>query len=901
MLQSGQANWGENVKTVAKLGLLPLLALGAPAPLSASAPAAATAETAASQNGRTVTQLDQGWRFRFGEEADSVAQPGFDDAAWHGVSLPHSWNRIGSYGTQRNLTSDNRQGIGWYRLAWNAPAAAPGQRHYLDFGAVSKIADIWVNGVHVGRHAGAFSRFRIDVTKVWRPGQPNLIAVRADNSEPEAGKPTGETIPLSGDFFVHGGIYRQVSLITTGEAGIDLLDFGGPGVYARAENVSAQSANVRVLTRLRNRGRKSRKLDVVVALRDAKGVTVGQARSAVILKPGTAEKEVTIALASPHLWNGTSDPYLYTVTADVLERGARIDSVTQPLGVRSFRFDADNGFFLNGSHVKLHGVSRHQDKLDKGWALTPQDHVEDMALISEMGANTVRQAHYQHADEWSDAADQAGMVVWAELPYVTSPGLAGGKGSPELWANAEQQLRELIRQNWNHPAIMMWSIGNEVDSAKGFGAKQAQPLALLQRLNALAKQEDPTRPTTFADCCEDLGMIQTAGEKLAGTADLIGYNRYYGWYYPKPLEAAARLAAQMDKFHAKHPALPISISEYGAGGAISQHSDNVRAGYLNFTGRPQPEEFESFVHEQNWPVIRDRDYISASWVWAMFDFSSDLRGEGDSVDLNTKGLVTADRKERKDAFWYYKAQWSPQPTVHITSKHYLDRPYATIEVKAYTNADRASLSLNGKPIGEVRCADRICRWPNVTLRSGTNEAVVTAKVGGTPLTDSATWNGPDASKGIRIEAGDLAGHVVAGKRFGSDNFVTGGTPMVLNMGGFGGRTLMAPRKVAAANPELYDFWREGDAFSYAIPVPDGSWTVTIHTFEPRPAAGADVMMSATANGRTVLAPFNVKAAAGDALKGIERSFKVRVKGGMLNLAFAGQNGKAVVAAIEIAR
>lgn len=880
-----------------------LAALLTPAQLQAAPPEV----PGATANPREIIALGDGWRFKLGQ-GDAAQAPDFDDGGWESVSVPHSWNRIGEYRTTRSAEASNTQGVGWYRLSYTAPQLPKGKRVYLDFGAVGAIADVWVNGTHVGQHRGAFSRFRFDVTQYWKPGAANVIAVKADNSKPEVDSSTEEVIPLHGDFFVHGGIYRGVSLITADEAGIDLLDHGGPGVYARAENIrpsgQAHAADIAVETRLRNQGAKARQLSTVTTITDAAGNVRGTANSKpAILNAGTAlSQTASIKLDGAHLWDGRADPYLYSVTVEVRDGSRTIDRVTQPLGIRSFRFDADTGFFLNGKHVKLHGVSRHQDRFAQGWALTRQDHAEDMAMIAEMGANTVRQAHYQHADEWSDEADKAGMVVWAEVPYVTTPSLRGGQGSPALWANAEQQLRELIRQNYNHPAIMMWSIGNEVDSAKGFGVKgdPPKPLALLQHLEKVAKAEDPTRPTTFADCCEDLGMMQTAGENLAGTADLIGYNRYFGWYMPQPLKAREQLGAQMDKFHAKHPTLPISISEYGAGGAVSQHSDNIAAGFLNFMGRPQPEEFLSFVHEQNWPAIRERDYIFASWVWNMFDFTSDLREEGDSIDLNTKGLVTFDRKVKKDAFYYYKAQWNPEPMIALTGKRYVDRAYPAMEVKAYSNAERATLIVNGATIGEAPCPDRICIWRDVALRPGANEAAVTASINGTQVTDKAVWNGIDPAKGIRIDTGDLAGRQLSGRIFGSDNFVTGGQPMVLNMGGFGGRRMMALRSVEAADAQLYDYWREGDAFSYAIPVPNGRWKVTIHTFEPRPT-GPDTLMSVKANGATGLAPFNVKQAAGGPLKGISRSFPVTVKDGTLRLDFAGQGGKAVVAAIEVSK
>lgn len=870
-----------------------------PHPSLAQAPTVPAASQAA--EGRSAIPLDQGWRFHFGDTGEAPAASDFDDAGWEKVAVPHSWNRLGSYGDTRSPQTDNRQGMGWYRLHLQAPALRKGQRVYLDFGAVSKIADVWVNGQHVGTHKGAFARFRFDVTAQWKPGADNIIAVRADNSKPVPGSSTAETLPLAGDFFVHGGMYRAVSLLTLDEASFDPLDYGGPGIYARADNISSDSAQVHILARLRNSGGHGRQLQLTTIIRDASGAQAARSDQPVKLPKGTLEKQVSLTLPSPHRWNGTADPYLYSITAQLSEKGRPVDSVVQPLGIRDYRADVNQGFILNGKHLALHGVSRHQDRPDEGWALTPADHAQDMAFAKEIGANTIRQAHYQHADEWSAEADRAGMVVWAELPYVTSPSVTGGQGSPELWANADQQLRELIRQNYNHPSIMMWSVGNEVDSAKGFavGKEIMKPLALLQHLNALAKQEDPFRPTVFADCCEELGLVKTAGEMLAGTTDLIGYNRYYGWYYPQPQKAREQLGAQLDHFHAKHPGLPMSLSEYGAGGAITQHSDNLADGYLNFTGTPHPEEYLSWYHEQNWAAIRERPYIFASWVWNLFDFASDLRKEGDSIDLNNKGLVTADRKTRKDAFYFYKAQWSAEPTLYLTGKRYVERAYPSIEVKAYSNAARASLSLNGTPVGEVPCQQGICLWHDVRLRPGDNRAVVTASLNGAALQDEAVWNGPDPAKGIFIHSGSMGSSEISGHRFGSDMFVTGGIPVVLNMGGFAGQRAMAPRAVTAQQPALYDYWREGDAFSYHIPVPNGRWRVTIHSFEPRKALKDPVLMSVDANGRAALAPFDVSKEAGGPMRGLSKTFDVTVANGKLDLDFKGEGGRAVVAAIEV--
>lgn len=634
-------------------------------------------------------------------------------------------------------------------------------------------------------------------------------------------------------------------------------------------------------------------------IRDAAGKIVAHESRPVTLAQGWQDVAARLELAEPHRWDGRADPYLYSVAVTLLDGGLALDSVTQPLGLRTFRFDADAGFFLNGEHLKLHGVSRHQDRMGKGWALSPEDHAEDMALVKELGANTIRQAHYQHADEWSDEADKAGIVVWAEVPHVAAPSLTGGKGSAELWANAEQQLREHIRQNYNHPSIAMWSIGNEVNSAHGFGvsSEPPKPLALLKRLNEVAKEEDPLRATTFADCCEELSMMETGGEKLTGTADLVGYNRYFGWYMPQPLDARKQFGEHLDMLHSRHPDVPMSISEYGAGAGRSQHSDDPLSGFVNFIGRPQPQEYQAWVHEQTWPVIAARDYIFASWVWNMFDFVSDLREEGDSVDLNTKGLVTFDRKEKKDAFYYYMAAWNDKPVLTLAGKGYRERAYPVMDVKAYTNAARASLTVNGQKIGVAECPNYTCVWKRVALEPGENEAVVEA---GT-LTDRTAWIGPDPAQGIRIDAGNLATSVIGGHRFGSDTFVSGGRPMVLNLAGFGGRRMFPQRDVEAAEPALYEYWRQGDAFAYEIPVPDGDWTVLLHLFEPDPKASPDQAVTVTANGSPVVDGLNVRQAAGGSLKAVARRFPVNVTGGILKLGFASSGGNVSLAAIEIVK
>lgn len=856
------------------------------------------ASTAVNPSPRQVQDLTNNWRFHFGDVPGASA-PAFDDSAWETVRLPHTWNQLGQYGLQRNAQSDNRQGVGYYRLAFDASQAAKNGRQYLQFDGVGNVAEVWLNGVAVGVHKGAFSRFRFDVTAAIKPGARNVLVVKADNSKPAPGSSTQDVIPLGGDFFIHGGIYRGVALITAGPVGIDLLDHGGPGIYARTPEVSADTATVAITVRLRNAAASARNVTVRTEIADAAGTIVATGQAATKLASGNGELGQVLTLPRPHLWNGRADPYMYRVTVRVLDRGRELDAVTQPLGVRTFRVDKDQGFFLNGQHLALFGASRHQDRLGQGWALSPADHVQDMALMVEMGANTVRMAHYQHAQEWDDAADKTGMVAWAEIPFVNASSLEdGGAATSALVANAREQLTELIRQNYNHPSIMMWSVGNEIDLNSAFGRARnpSRAVELLRTLSNLARQEDATRPTTFADCCEETNVSgKVANPLLAGTTDLIGYNRYYGWYYDTPQD----LGAKLDYFHAKHPDLPMSVSEYGAGGALSQHSDDVAGLSVNPWGRPHPEEYETYYHEASFAALKARPYLFASWMWNMFDFASDIRAEGDAIDLNDKGLVTYDRKTRKDAFFFYKVNLNPEPMIHLNGRRYVDRAYPVADVRAYATAASAALVVNGAAIGSAACPDHICVWPRVALRPGDNTIVATAG----SLSDVIHWNGPDvAAHGLHLDAGNIGGHTSGdGTHYGSDTFFTGGNARSLNVPRRGlERDPDRKAVTGAADAGLFDYYREG-AFTYDLPVPDGTWQVTIRTFEPDPAQVATRSFAVVANGKRNAGLVMPGKLANGALKAASITIPVKVAGGHLKLDFQPVGGPALVAAIDLAK
>jgi beta-galactosidase len=757
---------------------------------------------------RVRLALDHGWRFRQTDGLSGVENPAFDDSGWTAIEVPHTWNRLGNEGTQRSPESNVVRGVGWYRLRFPAPrAGGAAKRYFLEFDGVSEIADVWLNGRYVGKHAGAFSRFRFDVTAAMDRGGENLLVVKADNSLPRPGSTTAAVIPLSGDFFVFGGIYRKVSLVVTDPVHVDMLDYGSPGVYVRTASIRPEAATVEISGRLVNDGAQPARVQVEATVADAKGTVVARASKVAILPaaagvgsgssgaargPSGSRAEASGATGSPsgagadakdaeriglggnatsahpdisldlrvpqpRLWRGTQDPYLYRAVLTIrclperregrrargegcTSQEAILDQVSQPLGLRTIAFDPDKGFFLNGAHLFLQGVSMHQDRPGKGWAISAADQEQDFKILRDLGGSAVRLAHYQHDQRSYELADELGIVAWAEIPLVNQVSFDGTPASPALADNARQQLRELIRQNYNHPSIALWSIANEVDLLATVTNGPSRPRALLESLNRLAKAEDPGRFTTLADCCEPgLTHNTSPGEgtrdPIVGITDTIGYNRYFGWYGG----TFSELGPMLDAAHARHPGLPLAVSEYGAGAALSQHSDDPSGGPFDPHGRPHPEEYQCVYHEASWNTLKERPYLWGVFIWNLFDFAVDSRKEGDLTDMNDKGLVTYDRTVAKDAFYFYRANWSRQPTLHLVGRRHVTRASAVLDVKAYSNATRAELWLNGAEQGTVPCSGGICLWRAVHLQAGSNELRATANIGGEQVSDALQW------------------------------------------------------------------------------------------------------------------------------------------------------------------
>jgi beta-galactosidase len=656
---------------------------------------------------RISTRLADGWRFLRADAPDAQA-PGFDDsgADWQNVNVPHTYNALDG----QDGGSNYYQGVAWYRRHLTAPPADAGARMYLEFDAANSIADVYLNGVYLGQHRGGFARFRFDATSAWVSGD-NVLAVKVDNAL------APDIAPLSADFTFFGGLYRDVKLVSVAPLHVDLDDHGASGVYLRTTDVTAESAQLTARVRVTNAEAAESGAELTLSVLDASGLAVATFTQTLAVPAGqTIDVELGGALTNPHLWDGRADPYLYTASVELRRDAGLLDAVVQPFGVRSFGLDPDTGFSLNGHYLDLHGVNRHQDRLDLGWAISNAEHDEDMALIHEIGASAVRLAHYQQAQYFYDLCDQEGLVVWAEIPLVNAI-----TDSDAFRENAQAQLRELILQSYNHPSIVFWGIGNEQRT------DDAPTNALLGDLASLVESEDPSRISVYAHCCGS----DTAG--VTRHSEAIGYNYYYGWY----MGTYDQVGPWADAAHAASPTTSLALSEYGAGAALSQHQEP--AVQPAAAGLFHPEEYQAVLHEAYWQQLAARPYIWGKFVWNMFDFAIDSRNEGDTPGRNDKGLVSYDRQVKKDAFFLYKANWSSDPFVHITSRRFNPRTTPTVDVKVYSNLESVTLTVNGTPLPAQSAADHIFRWSAVPLELGQNEVTAQASTGTTSASDTLVW------------------------------------------------------------------------------------------------------------------------------------------------------------------
>jgi beta-galactosidase len=484
-------------------------------------------------------------------------------------------------------------------------------------------------------------------------------------------------------------------------------------------SVSPTQAVLEVTAQVSNGTRQKAPLTLVASVLDAAGNVVVSDTQPIALAPGeTAPYFVRLTVPQPHLWNGRKDPYLYRAVVELRSTNdeAAVDRVEQPLGLRFYRVDPDQGFFLNGEPYHLHGVDRHQDRAGRGWAITEADMDEDIGLLKELGVTVIRCAHYEHSDYFYSQCDRAGILVWAEIPQVNII-----RDTPQFADTSRGQLLDLIRQNVNHPAIFAWSLGNEI------GKDSDDPHRELQDLNAVAHGEDPTRPTVEATMTE-------ARPQMNRIPDLLGWNIYPGWYGGAKEEYGRLLDARRDS--SRHGGF--AVSEYGAGANTAQHEQNPDKPKPG--GPWHPEEYQAELHEAAWAALKQRPFVWGTFVWAMFDFAVSSRHEGGQPGLNDKGLVTRDRKTKKDAFYFYKANWSDEPVLYITSRRFTERTNAVTDVKIYSNAQEPELFVNGVSQGKrSEGTNGVFIWKEVALAPGENKISAQAQADGKTLADECVW------------------------------------------------------------------------------------------------------------------------------------------------------------------
>ncbi len=659
------------------------------------------------------------------------------------ITLPHTWNNLDG----QDGGGDYYRGTGTYEIS--LPNPTPGKLQYIEFQGANHIAKVSCNGVELGTHEGGFSTFRFPLTEVLKP-ENNTLTVEVFNGK-------CHVYPQHADFTFFGGLYRDVRFIEVETPHFDLMKTGTDAVFVTAQGTGETRLDIFPVN--------AENCSVRVQLQTAEGETLFDRTQEAL--PHT---QVVTHLSNPHLWDCVDDPYCYKAVVTLLENDTPVDEISVTYGYRSFRMDPQKGFILNGRPYPLHGVCRHQDRQDKGWAISKEDHLEDAALIKEIGANTIRLAHYQHDQYFYDLCDQMGFAVWAEIPYISTH----MEGQP-AHDNTLSQMHELIAQCYNHPSIITWGIGNEIT----IGGDKPEIYPNQCALNALAKKLDPYRPTTLAH----LNRVPITDRQTRIT-DIQSYNIYYGWY----VGALEDNETVMDEFHAANPDRVYGISEYGVDNLPIWHS----AAPIN---HDYTEEYSVKYHQHMLCAFRDRPWLWATHQWNMFDFAVDSRNEGGIKGLNTKGLITHDRKLKKDAFFLYKAWWTTAPMVHIAGRRFTDRAPGERTVLVFTNQEEVTLTLNGKGF-TAKAVDHIATFEELPLAEGENRLIATVP----GAEDEITLCGVAVHNGA-YDLPDLAEAMQAANWFLED-----GESETTDYGEAGYHSMM-PFKELLANPQCMDIVR----------------------------------------------------------------------------------------------
>ncbi|MBO5260094.1 MAG: glycoside hydrolase family 2 protein [Agathobacter sp.] len=601
---------------------------------------------------REIINFNTKWAFT--KDADTI--PATMPEKWYWVTLPHSWNAIDG----QDGGNDYYRGTCYYAKELNKIDLPDASQYYLEIKGANASADVYVNGKKLASHDGGYSTWRVNITEAL--DVTNLIVIAVDNGVND------RVYPQNADFTFYGGLYRDVNIIAVNDSHFDLDYYGGPGIKVTPE-IKGADAEVEAEVYLTNAkaGQK-----IAFTIKDKEGNVVAETTQ------DAADTKAVLSIPGVHLWHGKKDPYLYTLEAALIEGEDVIDNVSTRFGCRTFEIDPEKGFILNGESYPLRGVSRHQDRWGIGNALLPEHHEEDMDLICEMGATTIRLAHYQHDQYFYDLCDERGLVIWAEIPYISSHMPTGRE-------NTISQMKELIVQNYNHPSIVVWGLSNEITMS---GQSDPDLIENHNILNDLCHEMDKTRLTTIA-----VVSMCDIHDPYIQIPDVVSHNHYFGWYGGD----TSMNGPWFDNFHKTFPNIPVGMSEYGCE-ALNWHTSDPQQG--DYT-----EEYQAYYHEELIKQLYSRPYIWATHVWNMFDFGADARNEGGENGQNHKGLVTFDRKYKKDSFYAYKAWLSDEPFVHICGKRYVDRVEDVTKVTVYSNLPEVELLVNGESLGKQTAED----------------------------------------------------------------------------------------------------------------------------------------------------------------------------------------------------
>lgn len=697
---------------------------------------------------RMMVSIDEGWRFH-----KALATVTEDTEGWEKVSLPHTWNAVDGQHDGHNRLDDNGQaqatttqvsdpatkfgyyrGPTWYQRSIDIPGSWKSKRVFILFEAASQVARVHVNGEMLGEHRGGFTAFCYELTPYLQYGKRNDLRVEVDNTH------RMDLPPLSGDFNVNGGLYRHVWLIVTNKICVTPMHYASPGVFITPLEVGRNKAVIRVCSYISNGNRTAMSnepevedahITVETVISNAKGDPVAVHSHNVNVRADVTKVDTQkVSIDKPELWQGRDNPYLYTVTVNVWDKGVKIDSVEQPLGIREVAISDERGFLLNNKPYPVYGIGRHQDMKDMAWAMTAAADSADIAVIKDMGATAIRFAHYPQNQAIHSMADREGLLVWDEIPLVNEIRL----DEPSR-QNVETMLREMICQLYNHPSVAWWGLFNEIENTYTPPSED-----FLLHLKHAIRSLDPSSRVIVA--ASDHGL--RAYNKIP---DAICFNNYPGWYhgnYPKKecYEGKLSQLSQWIDDRAKEAGKRIGISEYGAGGDPTQHTEGDPVmPHPAHGGKFQPEEWLAWVHEQDWRVMKANSHLWGTFLWSMFDFSSCMRNEGSVPSINTKGIVSHDRKVRKAPFYLYQANWTTKPMVYITSRRSVLRHQAVTDVKVYSNCQLVTLKVNGRTVGKEMPDDiRVTVFKDIRLKAGNNLIeVIGTSSNGASVSDQVVW------------------------------------------------------------------------------------------------------------------------------------------------------------------